>query len=67
MRKFWGWMLFAIGFLDSGIIWYNTVLAPWKDDPVGWVIIPYFVVLLFCFFGWYKLTVQKHKETNNAK
>ena len=67
MRKFWGWVLFIVAWLDAGIIWYNLAIAPWKDDVDGdWVIIPYIAVLVACSFGWYRLAIRYHKEANNA-
>lgn len=62
MRKFWGWTLFLLAWIDAGIIWYNLFVAPWKDEPVAtWVPIPYIAFLILCLFGWYKLVGHRPK------
>lgn len=63
MRKFWGWLLFLIAWVDTGLIWYNTAIAPWRDEVrTSWVVLPYIAVLGLCLFGWYRLVIYKPKK-----
>lgn len=61
MRKFWGWVLFSVAWLDAGVIWYNTCIAPWRDDTelLAMPGLIYLAVLFLCLLGWYRLAVIK--------
>ncbi|MFC2018847.1 hypothetical protein ACFLU4_02670 [Chloroflexota bacterium] len=63
MRKLFGWLLFLLAGFDFGIIFYNLVLAPWKDDLtlISWRALPYLAVLGLSLFGWYRLAIRKPK------
>jgi len=63
MRKFWGWSLFLVAWLDAGIIWYNFALAPWKDGTeFNGIWLAYLVIIVLCSFGWYRLAICKPKK-----
>jgi hypothetical protein len=68
MRKFWGWVLFLIAWVDATLVLYNLAIAPWKEDVRGdWIVLVYLLVLGFCLFGWYRLVIHKKSDKIHDK